>query len=81
MKASRVEQLMDILGGVEKLALSQVFESASQHDIRTLEEAIHDLSKVDPSLPDSEFGANGLIIAAQSIAAGTIGQQISTQGG
>lgn len=81
-KASRVEQLMmDVLSGIKKLALSQSFKSASQHDIQTLEKAIHDLSKVDPSLPDSEFATDGQIFASQENASGAIAQQNNVQGG
>jgi hypothetical protein len=82
VKALRVEHLMmDILGGMKKLALSQVFKSATQNDIHTLEKAIHDLSEVDPSLPDSEFGADGQIFASQENASGAIAQQNNVQGG
>jgi hypothetical protein len=82
VKASRVEHLMmDILEGMKKLALSQVFKSATQHDMQTLEKAIHDLSKVEPSLPDSEFGADGQIHASQHNASGAIAQQSNVQGG
>lgn len=82
VKASRIELLMiDILEGMKKLALSQVFKSATQHDVQTLEKAIHNLSKVEPSLPDSEFGTDRQIHATQHIATGAIGQQPNVQGG
>ncbi|CAN9172024.1 unnamed protein product [Alternaria alternata] len=86
MKASRVEQLMkDILGGMKKLALSQAFKSASQHDMKTLEEtlekAIRDISNVEPSLPDSEFDNDGQIFASQQNAPGAISQQNNVQWG
>jgi hypothetical protein len=82
VKASRVEHLMmDILEGLKKLAFSQVFKSATQHDIQTLEKAIRDLSKVEPSLPDSEFGTDGQIHASQHNAPGAMAQQNNVQGG
>jgi hypothetical protein len=82
VKASRVEHLMmDILESMKKLALTQVFKSATQHDMQTLERAIHDLSEVEPSLPDSEFGTDGQIYASQHNASGAIAQQSNVQGG
>jgi len=82
MKASRVERLMlEILSGLKKLALRQIFELASQHDIQPLDKAIQDLAKVDPSLPDSEFGGEGQIIASQHNASGAIASQNNVHGG
>jgi hypothetical protein len=82
VKALRVEHLMmEILEGMEKLALSQVFKSVTQNDIQALEKAIHDLSKVEPSLLDSEFGTDGQIFASQENASGAIAQQNNVQGG
>ena len=67
VKTSRVEQLMkDILGGMKKLASSQTFKSVSQGDMETLEEtieeAISNTSKLEPSLSDSEFDNNERVL-------------------
>ena len=83
-KASKVEQLMaDILDSMKRLALSQVFKLAQQDDLITLrtkvETAIQELSNVDPSLPDSEFGADGPLFASQDNASNS--QQYNVTGG
>ncbi|KAH7400586.1 putative kinesin [Phaeosphaeria sp. MPI-PUGE-AT-0046c] len=49
--------------------------------MQTLENAIYDLSSVEPSLPDSEFGTDGQIHAYQHNASGAVAQQSNVQGG
>ncbi|OBT58317.1 hypothetical protein VE04_01787 [Pseudogymnoascus sp. 24MN13] len=82
IKAHRVETLMDeILKGMKKLALSQVFKSAMQEDLKAIEKAIEELSKVEPSVTDSEFDSPGTIHASQAVQTGASGQQNIPQGG
>jgi hypothetical protein len=82
IKAHRVETLMsDIMEGVKKLALSQVFKTVMKKDLAGIEEAIEKLSEVPQSLPDSEIETAGTINATQTVATGAYGQQNNTQGG
>lgn len=82
IKAHRVETLMDeILKGVKRLALNQLFKTAMQKDLKAIEKAIEELSKVEPSLADSDFDALGTINASQTIATGATAYQYNMQGG
>lgn len=81
VKAHRVESLMnDILKGVEKLAWNEVFRLAMQEDLEGIQKAIEELSKVQPSLDDSEFDTIGTIHAGQTVAQGATAQQNNSQG-
>jgi hypothetical protein len=73
--------MTDVLEGMKKLALTHVSKSATQHGMQTFEQAIHDLSKVESSLSDSEFGTDGQINASQHNASGAIAQQSNVYGG
>ncbi|EUC27136.1 hypothetical protein COCCADRAFT_31299 [Bipolaris zeicola 26-R-13] len=80
MEVSTVEQLMkDILGGMKKLASSQIFRSVLQNDMETLEEALEEairyILKVEPSLPDLEFNNDERIFTSEQDATGVILQQ------
>lgn len=80
-KAQRVESLMkDILQDLQKLALSQLFKSAMKKELQAIEKAIEELSKVEPSLADSEFESRGDIYASQTVAEGATAQQNNSQG-
>lgn len=58
-KAHRVETLMTaIMNSLKALAIHQMFKAATQPQIGKLEEAIKALSRVEPSIPDSEFERN-----------------------
>lgn len=75
-KAHRVEALMqDILKGLKKLAINQLFKTATQSQIAGLEEAIQGLSKVEPSVPDSDFEDSGTLNVTQNVAQGGTGNQ------
>ncbi|KAF4990846.1 hypothetical protein FGRMN_8227 [Fusarium graminum] len=59
-KAHRVETLMsDMMNKLRVLAIHQTFKTAARPQIEKLEEAIEELSQVEPSLPDSEFETSG----------------------
>ncbi|KAK7416538.1 hypothetical protein QQX98_005142 [Neonectria punicea] len=82
IKAHRVESLMtNILKGVEKLAWNEVFKLATQEDLESVKQVIEELSKVEPSLDDSDFDTTGAIHANQTVAEGANAQQNNTQGG
>ncbi|KPM38322.1 hypothetical protein AK830_g8241 [Neonectria ditissima] len=81
IKAYRVEALMDeILKGLKKLALGQVFSSTIRKGLKAIETAIEELAKVEPSLADSEFDGPGTIHASQNVEHGATGQQNNSQG-
>ncbi|XP_014553242.1 hypothetical protein COCVIDRAFT_29533 [Bipolaris victoriae FI3] len=84
MEGSTVEQLMkDILGGMKKLASSQIFKRVLQHNMETLEEALEEairyILKVEPSLPDLEFNNDERIFTSEQDATGVILQQNGLQ--
>ncbi|KEZ45553.1 hypothetical protein SAPIO_CDS1888 [Scedosporium apiospermum] len=82
VKAHRVEDLMkSILGGLEKLALNQVFQLATTGDLEAIKTAIDELSTVPPSLDDSEFDAFGQMHAHMDVSDNATAQQINAQGG
>ncbi|KAH7113408.1 WD domain-containing protein [Dactylonectria macrodidyma] len=71
-KAHRVETLMQgILGGLDALAANQLFRTATQSQMAELKEAIDQLSKVESSVPDSDF--EGSMTNSQNIASGGTG--------
>ncbi|PKS11382.1 hypothetical protein jhhlp_003145 [Lomentospora prolificans] len=81
IKSHRVEVLMnEILKGLKRLALSQLFQSAMQKDLKAVEKAIEELSNVEPSVADSELDPPGSIQASQAIAAGATGSQTNVSG-
>lgn len=81
IKAHRVETLLhEILDGLKKLALSQVFKSTVHKDLKAIETAIEELAKVEPSLVDSEFDSPGTIHASQKVEQRATGQQNNSQG-
>ncbi|KUJ12153.1 WD domain-containing protein [Mollisia scopiformis] len=80
-KAHRVESLMkDILEAVKNLATYQVFKTATQQQVKKLEDAINELAKVEPSLPDSDFEAKSTTNVSQSVAEGGKGNQAVNSG-
>lgn len=82
IKAHGVEKLMEeILKDAKNVALSHVFNLATTGDIKTLNTAIQDLSNVELSLPDTEFGSREKINATQHISDMAKGQQKNTVGG
>lgn len=82
IKTHRVESLMkDILEDLQKLALSRSFMPTMQKDLKAIQNAIEELSKVEPSLADSEFESSGTIHASQNVAEGATAQQNNVQGG
>lgn len=81
-KSHRVETLMqDILKGLKMLSLNQLFKTATQSQIARLEEAIHGLYKVQPSLPDSDFDDSGMLNVTQNVAHEGTGNQAVNRGG
>ncbi|KAH8889904.1 WD domain-containing protein [Thozetella sp. PMI_491] len=62
-KAHRVETLMqDILKGLKGLAIRHLFQTPTQIQVTELEKRIQELSKVEPSMPDSDLEAKGTMI-------------------
>lgn len=81
-KAHRVEVLMkNILEGLKKLAMNQLFKTATQSQIAGLEKAIQALSEVEPSVPDSDFEGSGLLNVTQNVGEGATGNQAINRGG
>lgn len=59
-KSKKVETLMqDLLNNLKELAVHQSFKMTSQGWTMKLENAINELSAVEPSLPDSDFDRKG----------------------
>ncbi|KAL8364974.1 hypothetical protein RB595_003997 [Gaeumannomyces hyphopodioides] len=82
VKGHLVETLMNgILEDVKKLSLHEIFRLATQEDVKHIQEALEELSKVKPSLDDSEFESKGSIYANQTVAEGAFGQQNNPSGG
>lgn len=82
IKGHLVETLMKgILEDVEKLSLHEIFRLATQEDAKHIREALEELSKVEPSLDDSEFESRGSIHASQTVAESAFGQQNNPSGG
>ncbi|KLU83127.1 hypothetical protein MAPG_02192 [Magnaporthiopsis poae ATCC 64411] len=82
MKGHLVETLMNgILEDVKKLSLHEIFRLATREDVKHIQEALEELSKVEPSLDDSEFESRGSIYATQTVAQGAFGQQNNPSGG
>ncbi|KAL9082347.1 MAG: hypothetical protein Q9165_008911, partial [Trypethelium subeluteriae] len=76
-KSHRVENLMQgILSRLSLLATHQAFKKEG----KKLDDAIEKLSRVDPSLQDSELEQGGVRFS-QEIAGGGTGNQFSTQSG
>ena len=81
-KAHRAEILMqDILNCLKKLAINQLFKTATQSQIARLEEAIRGLSRVEPSVPDSDFDVSGALNVTQNVSQGGTGNQAVNRGG
>ncbi|KAK3360762.1 hypothetical protein B0T25DRAFT_565638 [Lasiosphaeria hispida] len=81
IKAHRVKILMkDILEGLQKLALSQLFISVMQKHLKAIEKAIEELSNVEPSLANPEVENSGAIYGSQTVTEGAIAQQNNSQG-
>jgi len=80
IKARRVEALMkDILQGLQKLALDRIFQPKIGGELDSISEAIKELSDVEPSLEDSEFGRQGPL-GIQNIESGATGYQTNAVG-
>jgi hypothetical protein len=67
--------MQDILKGLKELAINQLFKTATQSQIARLEETIQGLSKVEPSVPDSDFENSGTLNVTQNVAQGGTGNQ------
>jgi hypothetical protein len=81
-KAHRVEVLMkDILEGLKKLAINQLFKTATQSQMAGLEKAIQALSEVEPSMPDSDFEGSGPLSVTQNVGERATGNQAINRGG
>jgi hypothetical protein len=79
-KAHRVETLMQgVLRDLNVLGINQLFKTATQSQVVRLEEAVQQLSSVESSVPDSEFG--GSITNTQNIGSGGTGHQVVNNGG
>jgi hypothetical protein len=80
-KAHRVETLMQgILTGLKGLAIHRVFSTENQEQMDKLERALESLSKVEPSLNDSDFDRSGTQLN-QDIATGGTGNQFVNEAG
>jgi hypothetical protein len=80
-KAHRVEVLMKgILDGLRGLATHQLFTLATKAQVDKLEDAIKKLSKVEPSLPDSDFESNSPSFT-QNVSADGDGKMFNSVGG
>lgn len=80
-KAHRVETLMHtIMNSLKKLALSRVFKTPMQNDVKAIETALNKLSKVEPSLEDAEFDHPAPINASQAVAEGASAYQNNSHG-
>lgn len=80
-KVHRVETLMQgILNGLKGLAIHKVFSTEHQEQVDKLERAIESLSKVEPSLNDSDFDKSSTQLNME-IASGGTGNQIFNETG
>jgi N-terminal domain on NACHT_NTPase and P-loop NTPases len=81
-KAHRVETLMQgILKGLKAVAINQLFRTATQSQVAKLEEAIDKLSRVESSVPDSDFDSFGTHINQNVAEGGTGNQAVNTGDG
>lgn len=79
-KAHRVETLMQgILRDLDALATHRLFKTATQNQMAQLKEAIDQLSKVESSVPDSDFEGS-MTNSTQNIASGGTGNQSVNSG-
>ncbi|KAG9237869.1 hypothetical protein BJ875DRAFT_114429 [Amylocarpus encephaloides] len=70
-----------ILKGLKDLAINQLFKTATQSQMVRLEKAIQELSEVEPSVLDSDFGDSGPLNVTQNVTHGGTGNQAVNRGG
>ncbi|KAH7302822.1 hypothetical protein B0I35DRAFT_501667 [Stachybotrys elegans] len=81
-KAHKVENLMkDLLQDLKKMALMQIFKTATAAQIEKVEKALLELENVEPSVPDSDFEEGESFRVEQKIASGGKGNQAINKGG
>ncbi|CRK31727.1 hypothetical protein BN1708_005529 [Verticillium longisporum] len=81
-KGHKVEALMnDIMGSLTTLGTLNAFKTPTYQDVEDIKRALDELSKVEPSLDDADFGAAGSNYAHQTVATGAVGQQNNPTGG